>query len=284
MLKNLKKIKYTSSYRRSVSKNFKKILLSGAPKSEDIKTISDQNIGKEIREIHDEHDTKNNSENVCQIEERDECSKDICLLAEDKTDNDNLLLSAEDMENIKNDEFRKEIKEWALEFNITQRALKKLMNIVNKLLPNILPADPRTLLQTPVSIEVQKIGDDGLYWHQGLIFCLNKIYQHFQNTKSIAININIDGLPIYKSSKDEFWPILFNITEFPNLKPMTIGIYHGKGKPSSVADFLSPFVEEVKLILENGIIFENGQKLKLKIRCFISDSPARAFIKGIFFM
>lgn len=59
---------------------------------------------------------------------------------------------------------------------------------------------------------------------------------------------------------------------------MAIGIYHGKGKPSSVADFLTPFVEETKTILENGIILENGHILQIQTRCFISDFPVRAFI------
>lgn len=89
----------------------------------------------------------------------------------------------------------------------------------------------------------------------------------------------MDGLPIYKSSKDEFWPILFNIFEMPEIKPMVIGIYCGKHKPVDLTEFLSPFVEEMKTVLENGIDI-NQHNISVKIRCFICDSPARAFIKG----
>lgn len=97
--------------------------------------------------------------------------------------------------------------------------------------------------------------------------------------KNISCNINLDGLPIYKSSRYEFWPILFNIYEFPKLKPMIIGIYCGKGKPSDLTAYLQPFVEEAKVLIRDGLLI-NNTKISLTLRCFICDSPARAFIKG----
>lgn len=89
----------------------------------------------------------------------------------------------------------------------------------------------------------------------------------------------MDGLPIYKSSREEFWPILFNIFEMPNVAPMVAGIYSGKSKPLNLDGFLMPMVNELKPILQEGIII-NDHKITVKIRCFIADSPARAFIKG----
>lgn len=60
---------------------------------------------------------------------------------------------------------------------------------------------------------------------------------------------------------------------------MIIGIYHGKVKPKRVEEFLKPFVDEALPILNAGVII-NDHKLSIKIRAFICDSPARAFIKG----
>lgn len=98
----------------------------------------------------------------------------------------------------------------------------------------------------------------------------------------IHLNFNFDGLPIHKSSKQEFWPILCNIFEIPEQDPFIIGIYYGSGKPKDLDDYLKDFVAEMLLILENGIHIEQLQKtIKINIRCFICDSPARAFIKGI---
>nr|CAI5867349.1 unnamed protein product [Callosobruchus analis] len=156
----------------------------------------------------------------------------------------------ESLESIKNEQLRNHLKNWACNFNITQRALKELIKIFNDRLPNVLPVDPRTLLGTPTTITIREMGE-GYYWHQGLKHCLNRCHTSLQTLSKISLNVNIDGLPIYKSSKDEFWPILFNIFEVPELQPMVIGIYSRKGKPNNVEDFLTPFVEEAKLILEN---------------------------------
>lgn len=64
----------------------------------------------------------------------------------------------------------------------------------------------------------------------------------------------------------------------PNIPPMTISIWFGKGKPL-LTPFLEPFVQELNVILENGLEI-NGHKLKINILCFICDLPARSFLKG----
>lgn len=179
----------------------------------------------------------------------------------------------------KNQNFRRNLKNWALQFNINQSAMKVLIQIINERLDkNVLPQDPRTLMETPQTIETIHVGD-GEYWHNGLQFCLQHIFAKISSPIDISLNINMDGLPIFKSSKDEFWPILANIAEFPKQKPMVVGIYCGKSKPTDLNSYLMPFVEELKPILAGGICV-NGYKISVKIRCFILDSPARAFIKG----
>lgn len=42
-------------------------------------------------------------------------------------------------------EFSEQLKVWAIEYNISHQALKKLLQIIDKPLPNILPKDPRTI-------------------------------------------------------------------------------------------------------------------------------------------
>lgn len=120
----------------------------------------------------------------------------------------------------------------------------------------------------------------GRYWHRGLEFGLRLCFNQLNGPLAIEININIDGLPIYKSSNDQFWPILFNIHRMPHISPMIIGLFHGKNKPSKIEEFLAPFVDEIEPILRNGVLI-NGHKLSVRIRTFICDSPARAFIKGM---
>lgn len=94
------------------------------------------------------------------------------------------------------------------------------------------------------------------------------------------MDINIDGLPVYKSSRQEFWPILCKIHELPFVKPLVIGIYSGLGKPNSLDNFLRSFVDDMKTI-ENGFQLQGKDlRIPVTVRSIICDSPARAYVKG----
>ena len=56
-----------------------------------------------------------------------------------------------------NIDFKNNLMRWANEFNIKQNALKSLLDIINKRLPNILPQDPRTLLNTNKTINLLSV-------------------------------------------------------------------------------------------------------------------------------
>lgn len=181
----------------------------------------------------------------------------------------------------KKGKFRENIRKWAIEKNIAHTALRDLSKIINEFIPNTLPSDPRTILGTPRQITL-KITDGGEYWHNGIITPLQKILSCWEEApETISLNINMDGLPIFKSSKKEFWPILCNVFENPCFRPFVIGIYFGIGKPKNFNTYLEDFINEMEVLLRDGIYFQNsGRKFTIKIRCFICDSPARAYIKG----
>lgn len=61
---------------------------------------------------------------------------------------------------------------------------------------------------------------------------------------------------------------------------MIIAIWCGNGKPTVLNDFLIPFVDELNEILLNGVLVNEFQII-ITVRCFICDTPARAFIKGL---
>lgn len=172
------------------------------------------------------------------------------------------------------------LRKWAIKHNIAHTALNDLLLIINKQYDSNLPLDSRTLLRTPKNTkQFCKLIKGGEYWHQGLEICLKNNFIDLREDIFIHINVNIDGLPIHKSSKRQFWPILCNIHEMPNVQPMAIGIFYGNNKPGDVKEFLGPFVEDVKRLYANGL-HVNGHLINIKIRCFICDSPARAFVKG----
>lgn len=60
----------------------------------------------------------------------------------------------------------------------------------------------------------------------------------------IKINININGLPLAKSSQSQLWPILGQIYNIGiNKTPFLIGAYHGYKKPKNAKDFLQEFCD-----------------------------------------
>lgn len=129
------------------------------------------------------------------------------------------------------------------------------------------------------SVGIQSIAG-GQYYHKGLETGLRSLFGNMNESESIAININVNGLPLYKNGTDQFWPILCNIHNLPHINPIIIGIFHGRQKPTKIEEFLSPFVDEITPILKSGISIKE-HKLNVKIRAIICDSPARAFIKGM---
>lgn len=60
---------------------------------------------------------------------------------------------------------------------------------------------------------------------------------------------------------------------------IVVAIWCGESKPTVLNDFLQPFVTEMIDIINNGISI-NGFHLKISIRCFVCDTPARSYIKG----
>lgn len=130
------------------------------------------------------------------------------------------------------EELRYKLKEWAIQYRPNQHQIKGILDVINSTLPYKLPTDPRTLMETPKSVDIVNIGTNQEYWHNGIEKCLRNIFEKFppnQLPQRVFLNINVDGLPLFKSSRLEFWPILFNIYGFKHIKSQVIGIYCGKG-------------------------------------------------------
>lgn len=53
-----------------------------------------------------------------------------------------------------------------------------------------------------------------------------------------------------------------------------------QGKPKCLETYLRSFIDEMKALIDNGIVI-NGHLIRIKIKCFTCDTPARAFLKGI---
>lgn len=203
------------------------------------------------------------------------------LTPEEDFDTDDEELADEESDNIaeRNRKMRFAMRKWAVEHRITQLALRDIMESMNAILGKVFPSDPRTLMETPSENSITNFNDGSQYWHNGFKKAIEYIFRKIEEPETISVNINMDGLPLFNSSKTEFWPILFNITEMPELAPVAIGIFCGTAKCIDLASFLGPFVEEMKDAMAHGIIV-NSQKITVQLRAIICDSPARAYVKG----
>lgn len=100
--------------------------------------------------------------------------------------------------------------DWINEHRISKRAVNDLLSVLNAVGGQSLPKDYRTLLKTDTNIEiVSNAGGD--YWYNGMKKCLTQIFSNLDRNLTIRLNFNIDGLPLYKSSKHTFYPILCSI-------------------------------------------------------------------------
>lgn len=187
--------------------------------------------------------------------------------------------SQNEPEDIRDDYVQGELAKWASQNNITRAALNQLLEILKKQGLD-LPKDGRTLLQTPRHImTVDKCG--GRYSYFGIASCLSNILNDnkdfIESNDIIKCNINIDGIPLFKSSSEQFWPIML---KFSNFRPALVALYCGGKKPQPVDEFLKDFLEEYKELSQDGLLV-NGKRLGVLIISFICDAPARSFLKCI---
>uniref|UniRef100_A0A6P7GVQ8 Uncharacterized protein LOC114347306 n=1 Tax=Diabrotica virgifera virgifera TaxID=50390 RepID=A0A6P7GVQ8_DIAVI len=94
---------------------------------------------------------------------------------------------------------------------------------------------------------------------------------------NLDICVNVDGLPISKSSGNQVWPIMVNLMRNKNVVDIC-GIYQGNEKPNSANEFMADFVNEAIELITNGFVY-NKIRYSVKIVCFICDVPAKSFIK-----
>lgn len=173
---------------------------------------------------------------------------------------------------------REKIASWAIAFNQTRASVNALLRILREEEP-LLPKDYRSLCHTPRKINIQNL-DSGQYIHLGLKQCLTTFFisNKLPSIDEFAIDINIDGVPLAKSSNICLWPILICVVGYDTV--LLVSTYFGRTKPSDIDSYIRPFVEEFLDINENGFeIF--GRHFHVKIRSIVADAPARAFFLKI---
>lgn len=185
-------------------------------------------------------------------------------------------LSDLQFENECKSDFQDDLAVWAVQHQISHTALRALLLTLKKhSCFSTLSSDARTLLKTPRQQDI-RIVVPGSYHHFGLVEPIRQILSTVnENIYCLKIAVNIDGLPLSKSSQQQFWPILGSLIPYGNV--FMIGLYYGYEKPKDINDFLKDFVNEATEICGNGINI-NGRQIACRIEALICDTPAKSFV------
>ena len=100
---------------------------------------------------------------------------------------------------------------------------------------------------------------------------------HVMESNTISFNVNVDELPLFKSSNIQVWPIL---CMFDKLPPFIVAVFVGSHKPSDLGKYLNDFLVEYDKLSESGLCY-NDHDFAVEIKAFVCDAPARQFLKGI---
>lgn len=187
---------------------------------------------------------------------------------------------------ISDDNEIKELRQWAVNYRVKNNAVDALLNILRpRLLPQ-LPKCAKTLLKTSkASYDIRPMTDsrgrDGEYVYIGI---KNQILRHVNpefhevesesGMKLVDIDVNVDGLKVFKSSKNDAWVISARIFDKSRLyKTFTIAAYYGQGKPKNFNLFLKDFVREINELsgcqgpeFGEGFML-NGENYRVRLRC-----------------
>lgn len=133
-------------------------------------------------------------------------------------------------------------------------------------------------MKTPRTVaHIEKCGGQFIYLgiKNGITRCLEHLDDF--NSNHIELQINADGVPLYKSTGIQVWPIL---GLFEGSYPFLIAVFCGESKRNNIEDFINEFLEEYQRLEQDGFSIRE-QHYTLRIQSVICDSPARQFIKCI---
>ena len=174
--------------------------------------------------------------------------------------------SGSDSENYDPTSLSDNIANWAVRFGISMVALTALLSILHITHPN-LPKDVGPFSRRKcIMLFRRRLGGTTITL-ASLKSTLSKYATTLAKGMTLGLQINIDGLPLFKSSTIQLWPILGLLFSVPMKEPVVIGAYCGPKKPSSATEFLSDFVRELQG-LEAGFFF-GDKNLKIELHTVV---------------
>ncbi|KAK3929696.1 Nucleolar MIF4G domain-containing protein 1-like protein [Frankliniella fusca] len=168
------------------------------------------------------------------------------------------------------------LSKWA-QRGVSFKKVDELLAGLNVLFPQLTKCH-KVLLKCPIQDEGFVNIGEGLFWYKGIAENLRErlTAEYLLAHDEIVVDINIDGLDLFKSSQISFWPILGCLKG--QRTPFIIACYCGVGHPSDLEFFMQKFIQESNNLQDNGFEFANTP-FPFKLDNFILDAPARALVK-----
>ena len=171
---------------------------------------------------------------------------------------------------------------WVYRFQINHNAVDSLLKILKQHGNPDLPTTARTLLGTTKIVNTQ-IKSGMQYYHYPLADVLLNNFLSYpnhvqENVDCLEISLNVDGIPLFKSSSTNMWPVLCGIMNLAPVKIFPVTLTCGESKPSNL-DFLNDVIHDLNLILDGGLR-HNNRTINVLLRCVVCDAPARAMVKA----
>ena len=146
-----------------------------------------------------------------------------------------------------------------------------------------LPKTARTLQGSLREVELSTVSSMK-YHYLGLAHVTTSVVDSFTktalaNVDNLVLALNIDGLPLFKSSSMCLWPILCCITNLKPCKVFPVALACVETKPKTL-DFLKDTITNMKVLLYEGLMVA-GKKDMIDLSCVVCDAPARAMVKHV---
>ena len=176
------------------------------------------------------------------------------------------------------------LRDWVNTYNVKHNAVDGLLKIWRDEGHTQLPKTARGLLKTSVDMNIQQVSGMA-YTYLGLENAIRANFLRYSEkvqdqVSHLEIGMNIDGLPIFKSTNDSLWPILVGIVNIEPPVVFPVAFSFGKSKPSDL-EFLKETVFDLDSILKNGLKINAQKHLTVSLRCIVCDAPAKAMVKGV---
>lgn len=131
--------------------------------------------------------------------------------------------------------FESKLKSWAIKHRTSAKAMSELLKILRFAGFSFLPKDSRTVMQTPKNLNIKNLSN-GQLWYNGVVKCIENIAIDHTLSNVLTLDWNFDGLPVFKSSSQQFWPMLASIRGDSYTKK--IEYYDAKSSKSNIKTFV----------------------------------------------